>query len=241
MPHMKRIVFFLLLVSSLQAESNLNEKSLLLNEKGVAAMNAKDFNSAEDYFLDALDADPYNSTAVFNLAGAYLANEENSDAVKLLEAYTIKFPADAGLQVRLGDAYFSSEKVDKALAAYNRAAVLDPKYPGLAGKQGSVYVLSNDLKNSEKYFLLAIKSEPNNFAYLSNLAAIKLALKKYSESISYAKKALQLKSSADVYITLGSAYEESRNKQSALIAYERARDLGNNSKELLEKITSLKN
>ena len=60
-------------------------------------------------------------TAVFNLAGMYLTNDKSKAAIVLLQDYTKKYPGDAGLYARLGDAYFGSKQLDKAIVNYKQA------------------------------------------------------------------------------------------------------------------------
>lgn len=213
--------------------------SVSLNESGVQAVQQKKFDDAEELFLEAIEKDPFNITAVFNLAGMYLANENPKDAVKLLSHYTAKDLKDAGLFSRLGDAYFAAQDLDLALKNYLAAYKLEPQYERLTGKIGTIYSLKNDLVNAEKFYVLALKSDPSSFTNLVNLSNLQLANKKYEASIASAKKALQIKAASSVYITLGTAYEMSNNRQNALISYKRAKDLGDQSPELTKKIESL--
>ncbi|NLF24407.1 MAG: tetratricopeptide repeat protein, partial [Deltaproteobacteria bacterium] len=104
-------------------------KSLQLNERGAAAVNAKDFSGAEQLFRQALAVDPYNLTAVFNLAGMYLSNQKEESAKQLLEDYTKRYPKDAGLYARLGDTYFTLKKLQEAARAYETVLKLNPSYP----------------------------------------------------------------------------------------------------------------
>ena len=82
------------------------QRSLELNEQGVVAIKGRNFDRAESLFKQALEVDEKNLTAVFNLAGMYITNKKDAQAVTLLSKYAKDYPSDAGLQARLGDAYF---------------------------------------------------------------------------------------------------------------------------------------
>ena len=220
--------------------SPVNQKSLQANEQGVAAVKAKDFVKAEQLFRQALAADAYNLTAVFNLAGMYVTNKKNEAALTLLESYVQKTPNDAGLFARLGDVYFASQRPADAVRSYEKTLSLDPQYPRVRLRLATVYALVNRLPDAERTLLEAVKEEPNNPEIYANLSALQLANGKSQDAIGTAKKGLQLRVSPDLYITLGTAYETSGNAKNALIAYQRARDLGDNRPELTTKIEALK-
>lgn len=222
------------------AESKSNPAALALNERGIAAVKAKDFVNAEDLFRKALASDPNNLTAVFNLAGVYLVNNRPEAAVSLLEQYTANHVDDAGLFVRLGDAYFATHKINQARRAYETVLKLAPNYQGLAGKLGTVYMLSNRPADAEKMLRVVALQKPKDGAALANLSSVLLGNGKHAEAIATAKRALQLKATKEVYVTLGTAYELTKDYKNALVAFERAVDLGDKRPELARKIAGLK-
>ncbi len=58
--------------------------------------------------------------------------------------------------------------------------------------------------------------------------------------MSTAKRALQIKPTKELYVTLGSAYEALKDVKNSVIAFERARDMGDNSTELKAKLETLR-
>ena len=217
-----------------------NPRSIELNEKGVAALNANDPVLAEDYFRQAVAADKQNLTAILNLAVAYIGNKKERAAITLLEDVMKDIDNDPALFARLGEAYFSSGKAAEAAKNYSKAFQLEPTYPKAAARLGALYTLMN--KNSEAvgYFEKAIELDPKDAETLNNLAAAYLGLGKTSDAVRVAKKALQVKVSSDAYVTLGSAYELMNDNPNALIAFERAILLGDSRPELAKKIELLK-
>lgn len=219
---------------SLQAQ-----RSLELNERGVSAIKAREFDRAEQLFQQALEVDSKNITAVFNLAGMYITNKKDNQAVALLERYTGLFPKDAGMQARLGDAYFSSQNPKKAVAAYEKALQLDPKYPTVPARLGSLYTMSNKLDKAAVMYERAIKQNPKDVQSIRNLSSIYLALGKPKDSVAMAKRAIQLSPSAEMYVTLGNAYQQLRDNGNALNAFQRAKEMGYKDPELAKVIQNL--
>ena len=130
-------------------------KSAELNEKGAHAVLDGKYQAAEEAFQKALAADPGNLTAAFNLAGMFLMLKQETRAIELLQPYAAKNPKDAGLNARLGDAYFTAKNVKQALESYEKAYALDAAYPGVAGKLATLYSLSKRLPDAERVLLAA--------------------------------------------------------------------------------------
>ena len=218
----------------------VDPRSYEMNEKGVRAVEAKKFEQAEVLFKQALDTDRSNVTAAYNLAGIYITNRKEPAAVKLLEEYTRSYPSDAGVWLRLGDAYFATKVVPKAIKAYEAAHLIDPKLDGLAAKLATVYSLTNRLADAERMLLTAVEEQPKNAQLLSNLSSIFLATGKTDQAISTAKRGLQVKATPELYVTLGNAYELKKDLKNSLISFQRAQDLGSKTPELSKKIEQLK-
>jgi len=220
--------------------SKSEQHSAALNERGSAAAQSGQIDSAENLFKQALEVNPRNITAAYNLASVYLSQKKEQDAIDILERYTQEYPDDAGLFARLGDAYFSSKNVKAAARSYESALKIDPEFPNVAERLGNVYGLDNQLGKAIEMYLRAVEGQPRNAQLLSNLSNLFLANGQADKAVSTAKSALQVQASKDTYLTLGSAYESMDDLRNALIAYERARDLGDQSKELQDRIRTIK-
>lgn len=224
----------------LKAAPVVNKASLEMNEEGSKAMQEKNFLKAEELFKKALDIDAKNITAAFNLAGAYLMNKKTQDAIELLNHYASEFPADPGLFSRLGEAYFSNKDLANAEINFKKALEIYPQYPGVATKLATIFSLQQKFTEAEGMFLLAIDQDPRNGDLLANLAGVFLANGKAQEAVNTAKRALQVKPSADIYVTMGLAYERLKDLNNAAISFQRAIDLGDARPGLKEKIEALK-
>jgi tetratricopeptide (TPR) repeat protein len=216
------------------------QRSLELNEQGARAVHSHDFDRAETLFKQALDVDKRNLTAVFNLAGMYMTNKKEADAIELLTRYTADFPSDAGLFARLGDAYFGTQDLQKASQNYEKALTLDAKYPGVPARLGAVYSLQGKLEPAAKMFEQAVKENPRDARSFANLGSLYVSLNKPEQAVANAKRAAQLEGSAANYVTLGAAYQQLKDNKNALVAYERAAALGAKDPELTKVIDELK-
>ena len=215
-------------------------QSMQLNEQGVQMIKAKDFIGAEETFRKALLLDAGNLTAAFNLSSIFIENKKENEAIGLLSSYVEKFPYDPGLFARLGDAFFAHKDIKHAIENYEKSSKLQPNFPGVASRLGTCYVLTNNLGKAEVAFLKAVELDPKNGSLLANLSNVFLANKKPEESISTAKRALQVTPNSALYVTLGNAYRLTKDNKNALISFQRAKDLGDKTPELQAEIDQMK-
>lgn len=216
------------------------QKSLELNEKGALALQNHETERALELFQQSYNIDQSNITAAYNLAGAFAALHREEEGIKLLTPIVKTYSKDAGLFTRLGDLHFSNKNIDAAQLNYERAMKIENGYPGVAAKLGVIYTMKNKYKDAEKMLTKAVAETPDDAKTLANYASILLMNKKPEESIRAAKKSLQGKVEAGTYVTLGQAYELSKDPANAVIAYEKAKALGDSRPELAERLSALK-
>lgn len=227
--------------ASFSAKLSESEKEAhKLNDLGLTQIKARNFKAAEQTFQKALALDNHNVGVVYNLAGSYIVNKKEAEAVVLLEQYVKSAPPDAGLYARLGDAYFGSKNISNAAIAYEEAYNLDQSFPDLPGKLGTLYLLSNRLADAEKFLEIAAVQSQKDLRTLTNLSSVYLANAKPEKAIATAKKALQIKAGKELYVTLATAYELNKDYKNALISFQRASDLGDERDEIKRKIEALK-
>ena len=222
------------------SEQKGDSQAQALNTAGVELLQKSDFLGAIQQFKRALAREPRNLTVVANLSGAYIAAKQFDLAIELLTTYNSQYDKDPQLYTRLGDAYFSSKRPQQSIAPYEQALKLDPANVKIADKLATVYAMQNKLGDAERVLVKAIESDPKNGALLTNLSNIFLANSKPGEAIRTAKLALQVQPSSDVYVTMGSAYEQLKDLKNSLIAYQRAFDLGDQRPEIKQKLENLR-
>lgn len=218
---------------------NNRQRSLEVNEEGVKLIKNRDFIGAEKMFLRALEIDRNNVTAAFNLASVFMQNKNPQKAIDLLLPYVKNNTKDAGIYARIGDAYFVSKQLKESLPNYEKAMAIDANFPGVAAKMATLYTMQGETKKAEELLKKSIEQNPKNSDLYSNLGSVLLANKKPKEAIDAIKKSLSLVPTKEAYITLGNSYKTLRDNQNALIAFKRAKDLGENSPEIDQVINEL--
>jgi tetratricopeptide (TPR) repeat protein len=105
---------------------NTRQLVALLNQLGAQAHRSRDFDEALARFREALGHDPHNATAQLGLAATYFSQDRDVYARTTLEQAVLEHPDHPDLHALLGDVYYSQERPEDALAAWEKANLLRP-------------------------------------------------------------------------------------------------------------------
>ncbi|HYO07652.1 MAG TPA: tetratricopeptide repeat protein [Tepidisphaeraceae bacterium] len=111
------------------------ERATLLDPKSAAAfsnlgvaLDARgEYNRAESAYRHSLDLDPQNPTTLLNLGTNLIAQNKGGEAVDILQR-VIDMEDSPLHRKRFGDALAKAGRYDDAVAQYQSALKLDPKY-----------------------------------------------------------------------------------------------------------------
>lgn len=106
----------------IRAFKNSNDSEALVN-LGAKQFGLKDFNSAEENFLEVLKKQPGNLTALENLIRTYEYKKQNAKAEQWAQKYVEKFPEYSNAYILMGELYtnFYTEKYDELEKVYKTA------------------------------------------------------------------------------------------------------------------------
>ena len=93
---------------------------------GVALQQQKKYDDAAAAYRKQIELNPLDPVAHGALGGLLLVQERYSDAVVELDKATILSPENAGLQIKLGEAYLNSGDEKKALDAFDKGVSMAP-------------------------------------------------------------------------------------------------------------------
>ena len=162
------------------ANPNAEKKSIRELPAGAAALvaeaqkyfAARQYEKAEDDYLQILRHDENNGLALANLAAIEIQQNQLGAAETNIQAALAQAPDDAYNLSLLGYLKFQQGKYDDALNALSRAARLDPQDPQIQNYLGVTFSHKGLRQQAETALRKAIQLDPNYAAAHNNLAVI---------------------------------------------------------------------
>ncbi len=135
------------------------------------ALQVGQYESAINYYNDALQIAPNNRKALFGLATAYHMNKQYTQAreyyLKLIKLDPDYWPAVNNYIIMV-----TEENPEKSIEKLEDLYSRNPTFAGIPAQIGSLYFKKGNLKRSAEYYTNAVKLEPTNIDYRYNLAVI---------------------------------------------------------------------
>ncbi len=143
---------------------------------------------AEEQFKTAQSIDPDSEDVVLNLARLYADNGNVDQAAKTLEAVA---PEDRSpkMEFALGAAYEQLKRPKDAIAAYQRAADMDPSDPRTLSALGQALLNDDQLDAALKAYQQLSEADPENNGALIHIAEIQRRQGKYEDALTTIRKA----------------------------------------------------
>lgn len=145
-------------------------------------------SKAEQQFKIAQDMDPDSEDVVLNLARVYAENGDLAHAAKVMEAVP-QSDRSARLEFTLGATYQQLKRDKDAIAAYQRAADLQPDDVPTMNALGQALLGDNQLDAAAKVYKQLADADPENAAPLIKLSEIQRRQQKYEDALTTIRKA----------------------------------------------------
>ncbi len=128
--------------------------------KGEAAMKAKNFPQAIDWFKKEVEKYPDNELAWMGLMQAYTNTGNPTEAANTGEKLLQTAPMNEMGLLYTGLAYLNTGQADKSEQAFRKGLEVNPKNAFAQYYLGLIYEKKNDLNKALDYALKAIKNNP---------------------------------------------------------------------------------
>ena len=143
---------------------------------------------AEDEFKTAQAIEPDSEEVILNLARLYAESGDIAHAAKVIEAVPVN-DRSPKMEVALGAAYDQMKQPKDAIAAYQRAADMDPGDAHTLDALGQALLNDGQLDEALKQFKLLAEADPENTEALVNIAEIQLRQGKLEDALTTVRKA----------------------------------------------------
>lgn len=157
------------------------------------------------------------------IAATFSRNIVWKDEVNLWKDVVSKSPNKPRGYNNLGDAYYSSGRLDEAVKEYENAIKLLPNYPMAHTNLGIIYQSRNQIDKAVEHYRIAVKAASYGSAEAHcNLGAIYQSQGLIDNAIDEYLKAVQLKPAPEQYSNLGNAYRSQGLLDKAIECYHSA-------------------
>jgi tetratricopeptide (TPR) repeat protein len=158
----------------------------------MALRNQGELDESKKYLEKAIELDPQNGRAYFELGLLYNVQQNQGDAQQSLEKAVQKSPNESKFWYALGEIYRLQEQFEKAIKAYTRAVELDPPYLKATGKLGLLFVDAKRYDEAEALLIPAIRREPKNAVHYLYLGVVYAARNQKKNAIDNYTRFLEL-------------------------------------------------
>jgi Flp pilus assembly protein TadD len=142
-------------------ETNLTTASRQLTQRGLAASQRGDWDSAERLFADATTLSPDDFHGWSNYAEALWQRDEKQQATKAMARAVRLSSNDPELIVKLGEMYLAQEDLNNAGNCANGAIQANPKSADAWALRGDVVTATGDLDEALASYHRALSYRPN--------------------------------------------------------------------------------
>ena len=153
------------------------------------------FDEAERHLSRALELDPRKLTAQQNTAELRRKQGRFDEAIEWFRKVTAKEATNALAHAGLGAALYDAKRYEEAIESIDRALALEPELPqarSLLGMAGQALKFLGRREEAERRFRQTAEMDPGDPSPLVDLAALRIAERRFDEADEILRRALAL-------------------------------------------------
>ncbi|MBX3160180.1 MAG: tetratricopeptide repeat protein [Deltaproteobacteria bacterium] len=179
-------------VLELRSSVKLDDNTMANTHLGAALRDQDSFDESKAFLDRALELDPRNGRAYFEMGLLFNKQQKQADAELALSKAVQLAPNESLYWYAYGEIYRLQERIDEALSAYRKAVDLDPPYPKAVTKLALLFVDRKQYDEAEHLLLSATKRDPKTASNYLTLGVVYAAKRKTKLAIEHYEKFLEL-------------------------------------------------
>ncbi|MBL7663153.1 tetratricopeptide repeat protein [bacterium] len=207
-------------------QGNRQESAQELNEAGVALVLEGKKAQGLEKIVKACEADPQNTTALYNQAGILMTEGKFSEAIQILNRTIEIEPKDLAFKNRLAEAHIGMGDLPQGIKVYEQILALNSNSTKVLQRLGTLHASQGNMERAEYLLRSAYAQDPSDLSTIKNLGTVLFARKDYQEMLNFLTTAKQQSSSADIEMLISVAHDALGNPDSAVASYQQAKKLG---------------
>ncbi|MFK7779333.1 MAG: tetratricopeptide repeat protein [Gimesia sp.] len=201
----------------------------LLYRLADARERSGDTEAALKANAEARKAAPKFPLLDYQHAWIYYHNRDWEKAIAQMQEFLKKYPGQRErvyqVKMMLSNVYVQQGDIDKGMSILEEMLAVDPQSPSINNDLGYLYAdQGKNLEKAEEMIRIALKSEPNNMAYLDSMGWVLFKLEKYKQAQEFLEKARKLPGGGDSTILdhLADCYYKLNKKKQAIKLWDKA-------------------
>jgi len=146
--------------------------TVIIFNAGLAAFNAKDYDTAIKYYREAAKYGYNGGSAYRQITESYMQMQDTTGAIKAVQEGFEKFPEDNNILTTMIDLYLKTGNNDAAMKYLSMAIEQDPTNKTYYFAQGTLYERSGDEEKAIETYKKAMEIDPEYFDAYYNLGAL---------------------------------------------------------------------
>ena len=193
-------------------------------QKGVRALEQRDFVRAVGHFKKVAKAIPQDPDVRFALADALLGQGRTDNAIREYRAGIDLSPGLAMGWIRLGSAFLMAGQGSKAREAFNQAQAIEPDNLRALAGSAEAAAMAGDLEAAQAGFVSALAHSPGNPDLIISLARLQDAQGQTDEAEDTLRRACRdYPGEPALWLALGGALQAWDRLEEAHALYQQAR------------------
>ena len=193
--------------------------------EGLRALDAKQYDQAVQLFTQAIQADPKDYGAHFNLALAYSFLGKDVEAIPEYQKTLELKPGLYQAEVNLGILLVQNKQAKEALPHLEAAVEAKPKQFRAERYLAEAYLALGALPSAEQHYQVAAELDPKSAAAQLGLARAKAGQNHLTEAAEHFRKAAELDAAySDALLELAGLYEKNHEPAQAIAIYQKFQD-----------------
>jgi len=189
--------------------------------EGLKALEAKQYDQAAQLFIQAVQADPTDYVAHFNLALAYSLLKRDADAIPEYQKTLELKPGLYQAELNIGILFLRAKRAGEATPHLDAAVQAKPKEFSAQWHLAEALLSSGDAGQAVQHYQAAVEIDPKSAAVQLGLARALVRLKRFDDAPEHFRQAAQLDANfGDALLELASLYEEKHQPEEAIAIYQ---------------------
>lgn len=217
-----------------------SKSSFLKATLGLAQADAGKLDLAISTLKDAIELDPRDIRAYFNLAILYDKKNDPQSALKTYQKIIEINPNFPPAYINSGYLYQQLDQLEKSIEQYQKALLIDPKDPYAHYHLALVYDKKGNLDSALNEYQETVALIPYSQAY-NNMGIIYAKQGNLTKAIRAFQISLDIDpNNAKTYFNLGQVYETAGDTDKAISQYEEGLKINPDESSVKEKVERLK-